>query len=192
MIPAAAGLAGFVVFGLDLFGESAPPAPVETAAPATTGSVTAAAPRPERTAPATGTAAPVTPAAAPAPSPRPDARAALSPAQPAEDSRSAAAPPVPARVEPPPAPQPPPFKLSAEEIAAHLMRGEERLKRGEVAAARLYFERVALAGDRRGAHGMARTYDPAVLASLPVLGRHADPAAARLWYQRAERQSAAR
>jgi hypothetical protein len=77
------------------------------------------------------------------------------------------------------------LKLSPEDIAVHLARGEDKLKRGELAAARLYFERVALAGDKRGARGMAWTYDPAILAGLPVLGPGADPAKARLWYERA-------
>jgi hypothetical protein len=83
------------------------------------------------------------------------------------------------------APAVPRLALSQDEIAAHLARGEERLKAGEVAAARLFFERVALSGDARGALGMARTYDPAVLAKLPVLGAHADAAAAGTWYERA-------
>ena len=86
-----------------------------------------------------------------------------------------------------PAPTPR-LSLSSEEITAHLARGEARLKAGELAAARLYFERVALAGDQRGALGMARTYDPAVLAGLPVIGPQADPAAAKTWYERAARQ----
>ena len=67
----------------------------------------------------------------------------------------------------------------------HLARGEAKLKAGELAAARLYFERVALAGDRRGAIGMARTFDPAVLVGLPVIGPQADPATAKQWYERA-------
>jgi hypothetical protein len=74
----------------------------------------------------------------------------------------------------------------------HLARGEAKLKVGELAAARLYFERVALAGDRRGALGMARTYDPAVLAGLPVLGPKTDPTAAKEWYERAGSQRAGR
>jgi hypothetical protein len=80
--------------------------------------------------------------------------------------------------------------LSPDEIAVHLARGEAKLKAGELAAARLYFERVALAGDKRGALGMARTYDPAVLAGLPVLGPKADPAAAKAWYERAASERA--
>jgi hypothetical protein len=72
----------------------------------------------------------------------------------------------------------------------HLARGEAKLKAGELGAARLFFERVALAGERRGALGMARTYDPAVLAGLPVLGPQADPAAAKQWYERAGTQRA--
>jgi TPR repeat protein len=126
---------------------------------------------------------------------------AAAPARPAaEQSRVAALPPNaeprPEQAAPDPAaaarPRPgsPALTLSSEEIATHLARGEERLKAGELAAARLYFERVALAGDARGALGMARTYDPAVLARLPVLGPRADPAAAKAWYERAASQRA--
>lgn len=212
MIPAAAGLAGLLVFGLDASGEkknSVQPASIEapaTGGPVTTGSLTptsppdrtlggAASPRPTPAPPVArvGPAAP--PAAAPAP-PRP------SPAQAPEGSRIAAVPwlstppqeaKAPTPIEAPRrASQPPALKLSPEDIAAHLARGEDKLKNGELAAARLYFERVALAGDQRGALGMARTYDPAVLAGLPVLGPQADAAAARQWYQRATSQRAGR
>jgi hypothetical protein len=178
ILPAAAGLAGLLVFGLDLAGDSPAPASVATVAPAPAATASVA-----RVAPAADRIAPPPPAVAAKPA---------SPAEPPPDSRIAVSP-VPAAERPaPPAMRAPLVTLSPEEIAAHLARGEERLNRGELAAARLYFERVALAGDRRGAHGMARTYDPAVLAGLPLLGPQADAAAARLWYGRAESQSAAR
>ena len=93
----------------------------------------------------------------------------------------AAPPPVESRRDP----AGPVLRLSPEEVEAHLARGEDKLKAGEVAAARLYFERVALSGDARGALGMARTYDPAVLATLPLIGPQGDAAAARLWRERA-------
>jgi hypothetical protein len=194
MAAIAAGLAGLLV--LDPFGAGAPPVPEASAAaaPAATASVSRAAPAPER-APA-ARAAPQAPAvahaSAAAPAPRPNERANPVAAQPTTDNRIAVSPPAAPADPRPPAPRGPLLNLSPEDIAAHLSRGEERLKRGELAAARLYFERVALAGDRRGAHGMARTYDPAVLAGLPILGPQADAAVARQWYQRAETQRAAR
>jgi hypothetical protein len=111
--------------------------------------------------------------------------AAVSPFPEALDTRAPASTVTAARGAPPRS-----LALSSEEIAAHLVRGEAKLKAGELAAARLYFERVALAGDRRGALGMARTYDPAVLAGLPVLGPQPDPAAAKAWYERAASERA--
>jgi hypothetical protein len=193
MAAAAASLAALVVFGLDAFGgDIAQPdqAGASVAAvPGTTASVTRAV-----TAPATpAQSSPVLASASVAPvATRPHERASPVTGLPAGDNRTAVSP-LAAPADPrPPAFREPLLRLSPEDIAAHLARGEERLKRGELAAARLYFERVALAGDRRGAHGMARTYDPAVLAGLPILGPQGDAAAARNWYQRAETQRAAR
>ena len=189
MAAAAAGLAALVVFGLDAFGDIAQPAQAEAsvaAVPGTTGSVTRAVAAPASPAPSS----PVL-ASAPAVT-RPDERTSPVMGLPAGDNRTAVSPLASPADPRPPAPREPLLKLSPEDIAAHLARGEEWLKRGELAAARLYFERVALAGDRRGAHGMARTYDPAVLAGLPILGLQGDAAAARHWYQRAETQRAAR
>jgi hypothetical protein len=183
----AAMLAAVLVLVLEPAGETpdnAKPAIADAPAlegPATTGSLTLAPSGglPERGADEKAPYRPVSVAPFPAPpaTPKPDAR----PAPPGLESRSPG-PPLEARRETPRAPS---SKLSPEEIAAHLARGEQRLKAGELAAARLYFERVALAGDARGALGMARTYDPAVLAVLPILGPQADPAAARMWYERA-------
>jgi hypothetical protein len=215
MAPAAAGLAGLLVFGLDAASEkpAAVPATVETLArggPATTGSLTSSTPDAAHS----GGAAPVS---GPPPANLPPTREGVgsdasfglamppapapAPVQAAEGSRIAAVPWVASQPQETRAPrleasrapsQPPALKLSPEDVAAHLARGEERLKNGELAAARLYFERVALAGDQRGALGMARTYDPAVLAGLPVLGPQADAALARQWYQRAATQRAGR
>jgi hypothetical protein len=81
--------------------------------------------------------------------------------------------------------------MSGEEIVAHLQKGEERLAAGDVAVARLYFERVAESGDPRGATGMARTYDAEVLARLPVIGLTPDPDTARRWSERAKTLEAA-
>jgi hypothetical protein len=199
-IPAAAGLAALLVFGLGPSGGTgpAPPAPPAKAA-AEAGPARGPSQEPAHAAPQPSGPAP---SAAQAPAPRdegapravPTAPADTAPtAPPSADSRVAALPLPDNRPQASGEPQQAlPLKLSSEEVAAHLDRGEEKLKRGDLAAARLYFERVALAGDRRGALGMARTYDPAVLAGLPVLGPGADADAARQWYQRAATQRAAR
>lgn len=201
MVPPAAALAGLVIFVIEAGGEApgeAKPAVAEAPAhqgPATTGSFGRAPPPalPERS---SADRAQPRPGLAPAAPAAPEERASdprSTPASPeSTGSLVAAAPQAPAPAEPRRLPQAAPLNLSPEEIATHLARGEERLKAGELAAARLYFERVALAGDRRGALGMARTYDPAVLAGLPILGPQADPAAARAWYDRAGSQRAGR
>jgi len=189
MVPAAGVLAALLVFGLDTIlekADEAKPASIEASVkngPFTTGSVSQAPPAGlavvapvEATSPRySQPMPPAAPMAVPAiESSEIHLRPSLAPAKPAPEVRGEASRPA--------------LNLSPEEIAVHLARGEERLKAGELAAARLYFERVALSGDPRGALGMARTYDPAVLAGLPILGPRSDPAAARQWYQRAATQ----
>jgi hypothetical protein len=199
---AAAAMAALAVFGLDL--ASAPrreptPAAVEAGAkaPATTGSFARQSAPSRSSAPASPPASSVaTKPERPAPAPAARTESAAAPPPPPAPLQMAAAPPPPPgtpvvqfaptmpQVESRPAP-PPLVSLSATEVAAHLAQGEDKLKAGEVAAARLYFERVALSGDARGALGMARTYDAAVLATLPVIGPQPDAAAARTWRDRA-------
>ncbi|GGH18550.1 hypothetical protein GCM10007036_20840 [Alsobacter metallidurans] len=77
------------------------------------------------------------------------------------------------------------LNLSTQELLSSLERGEARLKAGDIASARRYFERVALAGDARGATAMGRTFDPEVLSKLPVIGLEPDAAAAATWYDKA-------
>ena len=72
-------------------------------------------------------------------------------------------------------------RLASEEIRLHLERGEALLAQGDLAAARLFFERVAEAGDARGAFGLARSYDPAVLSRLPVHGVAGNVAEVERW-----------
>jgi hypothetical protein len=66
-----------------------------------------------------------------------------------------------------------------------LLRAEQLLATGDLAAARLLFERVVAAGDLRGAEGLARSYDPEALRQLPVFGIPGDPAAATRWRETA-------
>jgi hypothetical protein len=64
-------------------------------------------------------------------------------------------------------------------------RGEEQLGRGNIYAARQFFERATEAGLAESAVALAATYDPAELARLKVLGLKADPGEARKWYEKA-------
>jgi hypothetical protein len=84
-----------------------------------------------------------------------------------------------------PAPDPPGPRLSADEIAALVARGDGFLAAGDVASARLFFERAADAGDGRAAMRMAVTFDAAFLDRAGVHGLRSDPEQAAFWYQRA-------
>ena len=72
--------------------------------------------------------------------------------------------------------------LSAAEIRALLAHGNAAFRKGDIAAARLLFDRAADAGDGRGALGMGATYDPAFLRLSPLRILYSDPAEARAWY----------
>jgi TPR repeat protein len=64
--------------------------------------------------------------------------------------------------------------------------GVELMTYGEVAAARVLFQRAAEAGDAAGAFALAETYDPLVLAGLRLReGIMPDIALSRTWYERA-------
>lgn len=76
-------------------------------------------------------------------------------------------------------------QLSSEEISTLLKRGEELLRTGDLAGARLLLQRAAEARDPVGALALATTYDPNVLAELGVRGVAGDPAKARSWYEKA-------
>ena len=76
-------------------------------------------------------------------------------------------------------------KLSDADRALFAQRGTELLAAGDIASARLFFERAANAGDARSALGMAKTFDPVELAKAGVRGVKGDQAKADYWYQRA-------
>jgi hypothetical protein len=88
---------------------------------------------------------------------------------------------------PEPAPQPVANgpRLSAAEIAALVARGDAFLGAGDIASARLYFERAADSGDGRAAMRMAVTYDAAFLERAGLRGLRGDPERATFWYRRA-------
>ncbi len=84
-----------------------------------------------------------------------------------------------------PAPEPMGPPLSADEIAALVARGDGFLAAGDIASARLFFQRAADAGDNRAAMRMAMTFDAAFLNRAGVHGLRSDPEQAAFWYRRA-------
>ncbi len=124
------------------------------------------------------TAAPETtaaPAAPPATEPTPAAPpAAPTPAAPAK------APVVALGVPPPVAARPP-----AAEVAALVARGDALFATGDVASARLFYERAADAGDAQAALRMGESFDPGFLDQAQVRGAKGDPGTAISWYRRA-------
>jgi len=107
---------------------------------------------------------------------------------------------APAAYEAPPAALPPPppaaavpetrttDPLSGEEVASLRKRGQDLISVGDIASARLILTRLAEAGDAQAAFLLGGTFDPAVLASLHVVGIRPDPAKARAWYAKAAEQ----
>jgi len=75
-------------------------------------------------------------------------------------------------------------RLSAGQIAELLTRGDIFLHAGDVASARLFYERAADAGDRQAAMRMGATFDPAFLDRVGVHAR-GDTARALSWYRHA-------
>jgi len=70
-------------------------------------------------------------------------------------------------------------------------RGEEQLGRGNIYAARQFFERAAEVGLAESALALGATYDPAELQRLKVLGLKPELNEARKWYERARELGAA-
>ena len=69
-------------------------------------------------------------------------------------------------------------------------KGDEQLAEGNVAAARLFYERATDAGLPQGAMALAATFDAVELARLGVRGIEPDPKEARRWYERARQLGA--
>jgi hypothetical protein len=76
-------------------------------------------------------------------------------------------------------------RLSDEEMAALLARGDTLLSVGDVTSARLFYERVANAGGGLAAIRLGETFDPLFLDRVHMRGVRGDPAAAGFWYHRA-------
>ena len=128
---------------------------------------------PEAAAPAIPAAGPE--AAAPSATPRPG----LGPTATAQDARRAASPP------------PTASRLSEEEMAALLARGDSLLSVGDVASARLFYERLADAGGGLAAIRLGETFDQLFLDRVRLRGVRGDPGAALFWYRRARDLGAA-
>lgn len=93
-------------------------------------------------------------------------------------------PPVPAAT-PPASSEPPPLTENQQRALAFIVRGRAQAQEGNIAAARLFFQRAADAGLAEGALALAGTYDPAELSRLRVAGVQPDLALARRWYEKA-------
>jgi hypothetical protein len=100
--------------------------------------------------------------------------------------RPALLPTPPQTVSPSVAPRRPVAAEDTPVIAAKMKIGVELMTYGEVAAARVMFQRAAEAGEGAGAFALAETYDPLVLGGLRLReGIMPDVALARTWYERA-------
>jgi hypothetical protein len=76
-------------------------------------------------------------------------------------------------------------RIDPDELAALLKRAKSLLSIGDITSARLLLERAADAQEVEAALMLAGTYDPQVLGSLDLRSVTPDPAAARVWYQKA-------
>jgi TPR repeat protein len=83
------------------------------------------------------------------------------------------------------APPPAARRIAPDELAALLKRAKGLLAVGDITSARLLLERAADAQEADAALMLAGTYDPQVLGTQDMRSITPDPAAARLWYQKA-------
>jgi TPR repeat protein len=66
-----------------------------------------------------------------------------------------------------------------------LKKGDEQMEEGNVASARLFYERAAESGLAQAAMALATTFDAAELSRHKVRGLQPDAKQARRWYERA-------
>jgi len=76
-------------------------------------------------------------------------------------------------------------RIPDRQLAELLARGDVFLRAGDIASARLFYERAADAGDGQAALRVGATFDPTFLASIGLRNMPADPAKALFWYHRA-------
>jgi hypothetical protein len=80
---------------------------------------------------------------------------------------------------------PPTSGFSSAEMAELLDHGDSLLRNGDVASARLFYERAAGAGDGRAALRLGATFDPEFLGRIGLGKLQANAAEAQSWYSRA-------
>jgi hypothetical protein len=137
-----------------------------------------------------------------------DTQAAAAPASPPADAQDAA-PALPVEAQPGtvatnvPAPEVPALEVRAsapvaappedapvaallpDEIDSLMLRGSQLLATGDIAAARLFFQRAAEQGSGPAATEVGKTFDPLFLEQSHVRGIRGDAAAAAAWYRKA-------
>ena len=86
----------------------------------------------------------------------------------------------------PQVPRPPPSVAS--ELPVLLARADAMLALGDIASARLFYERAVSLGSARAAMAVGKTYDSAFLTSIHATGVIPDPAAAEFWYRKGAAQ----
>jgi TPR repeat protein len=89
------------------------------------------------------------------------------------------------QVSPRPAQPEPERHFSSAEIAMLVARGDAFLSAGDIASARLFYERAADAGSGGAALRLGATFDSNFLGRTGVRGDKGDPAQAASWYRRA-------
>ncbi|HKX11314.1 MAG TPA: hypothetical protein VJN67_24145 [Stellaceae bacterium] len=161
------------------------PLPVAPVAPPTqTLAETAASVSPPVPAPVAAAPAPPPTAVAPAPTPAisapPPVASEPPPPAPAEPASKAPAETAAASTAAPPAPA-----VDTRQADALLARGDDLLATGDVAAARLFYQRAAELGSASAATAVGQTYDPGVLQLLRVRGARGDTQMAAEWYRKA-------
>jgi hypothetical protein len=117
-----------------------------------------------------------------------DIVAAINPAPAVAAVAPAVREPVPAPREAAPAPV---RRIDPDELAALLKRAKSLLSIGDITSARLLLERAADAQEPEAALMLAGTYDPQVLGSQDLRSVTPDPAAAKVWYQKAAQMGSA-
>ncbi|MBL8703909.1 MAG: hypothetical protein JNM30_03645 [Rhodospirillales bacterium] len=171
------GAAAVIVHPLPPAAESAPPVartpPAENTPPKASTSALAQDSRPDG---AASSLAKVEPAA------RPAATAVADPAPTPAPAASPAPGPAPAEQRP---------AIDPVQAAAMMRRADALAATGDLSGARLFYERLALVGDRQAALALARSYDPAWLRQQGVVGVPPDATRAAFWYARAAAGAAA-
>lgn len=90
-----------------------------------------------------------------------------------------------ARTMPPSAPAEPVRTEEQRRALRFIAKGNELLSEGDIATARLYYQRAVDAGLHEGALAMAASFDPAELARVGVRAQQGNAQTARSWYERA-------